>query len=432
MESSRPIYLILCATYVLLIGGNWSISVPNIKLPCLYGVPHKNLLDNQTVSPKPAWIILGSRHVIHEQGIKFIFKDSPVNPLPFLKEGLNDVKCDITPYFTANTQILWPGVNTENVLDTWYTYTVRQDAGKFHAVTIFAKLSEMAQKKEEDTHHALATLMVITKTPNIYVKLMGSALLDCAFTVDHRADVSVTWSYRGGGSPEVKILSYNGITKKLHNNWKDAHMWIEQLRNGNASLLVTNLSLKSEGLFTCAISVASLLIEEEIHLKVRESPSVSLNVASVVTLREGDEQKFLCDATSYYPLDVNIQWLREKKNTGFLPSLMSNIIYSSHRKNHNGTYSLSGFFLYTASPQDNGITFTCRVEHESLQKPIRKSVTVIVEESLTWNFVIFFIFSLNLVLLFCLIMFFKGNYFMTLQKQNDIISKSYINSYWSC
>ncbi|XP_044143437.1 tapasin-related protein-like isoform X2 [Bufo gargarizans] len=413
MESNCPISLILC---VLFIGGNCSIEETTVlKLPCLYGSPQHNLLDNQPLTPNTAWVVLAGgqdRKVenLDFEGIVFILKDSPVNLTPFLKWGLEDIKCDLTPYFTADTQILWPGVtNTDNGVDSWYIYTVKHNGGKFSAATFFTKLSETPEKKEDDKHHVLATFMLSTRTPRVYARLMDSALLDCAFTVDHRANVSVTWNYRGRGSQEGKIIFYNGSTKKLQYNWKGVSMQVEELENGYASLLLRNVALKTEGLFICTVSVASLFAEQQIHLQIRERPNVKLNVDSVVTLKEGDERKFLCDASNYYPLDVNMEWLRELPSTGLLPSLMLNVIYSSHRKNHNGTYSLSGSFLYKASLQDNGVTFTCRVEHESLKKPIRNSVTLIVlpnDDSPVWMLAL--VVFLVLLLLYCVRIYCRG------------------------
>lgn len=409
MASSCPTVLVLC---VLLLGGIWCIDETAFtKLPCLYESTHYNPLNDQSVSPNPAWVVLPSGQDINVDsldGVKFMFQDSPVTLMPFLKNGLTDLKCEIKPYFTANTQILWPGVtDTDNAVDSWYICTVQHTGGKFHTAMFFTKLSQTSEKKEDDKHHVLATLMISTKTPHVNPRISESVLLDCAFTVDHRADVSVTWSYRGKGNPELKILSYNGLTKQLQYNWKNVHMEVEELQKGNASLLVTNVAVKSQGLFTCTVSVASLFAEQQIHLQIRESPKVSLNVDSVLILREGDEHKFVCDASNYYPLDVNIEWLRQLPNTGLLPSLLSKVIYSSHKINHNGTYSLSGFFLYQASLQDNGITYTCRVEHESLKKPIKKSVKLIILDSPAWTFVIAVIVLLVLVLLFCLRMYFK-------------------------
>ncbi|XP_073421681.1 tapasin-related protein-like [Dendrobates tinctorius] len=407
MESCCLRSLMLC---VLLIGGTWSIKeMTFIKLPCLHESPYHHPLNEEPASPRPAWVVLGGGQNTNLDfwGVKFLFIDSPVNLKPFLKDGLEDVKCDIAPYFTDNTEILWPGViNTDNVVDSWYIYRLQHNGGKFHTATFFTKLLETSEKKEEDRHLVLATFMISTRTPYIYAKLADSVLLDCAFTVDHRADVSITWTYQGRGSQEVKLLSYNGHTKKLEYMRKDFYMQVEELEKGNASLLVNDLAMTSEGLYTCSVSVASLFAEQHIHLQIRERPMVNLNVDSVLTLREGDEQKFACDASSYYPLDVSIEWLRELPNTGLVPSVMSNVIYSSHRNSRNGTYSLTGFFLHKVSLQDDGIKFTCRVEHESLKKPIRKSVTLIVSESPPW-FLMVFIASLILALLYFLRMFCK-------------------------
>ncbi|XP_066455720.1 tapasin-related protein-like isoform X2 [Eleutherodactylus coqui] len=383
MESGRPFSLILC---VLLLCGNWPIEeAAFIKLLCLFGSPYTLPLDDPTVPMTSAYMVLGGGQDINMKEFdlevdKFIFKDSPVDVRPFLKVDLEDVKCELTPYFTANTQILWPGItNTDNALGSWYTYTLKHKGGKFHTTTLFTKLSGATEKKKDGKYPVLATLMLSTRTPYVYARLMDSVLLDCAFTVDHRADVSVTWSHRDRRSQQTNILSYNGITKKLIYNWKGVYMQVEELQNGNASLLVSNLAIqKSEGFYVCTVSVASLFIDQRIHLQIRESPKVSLNVDSVIALEEGNEKKFVCDVSNYYPLEVNIEWLRELPNTGLLPTLISTVLYSSHRYNSNGTYSLSAFFLYEASLKDNGFTFTCRVEHESLKYPVRKSVTLTV------------------------------------------------------
>ncbi|XP_075052874.1 tapasin-related protein-like [Mixophyes fleayi] len=376
---------------VLLICGSWTIEERAfIKLPCSYEKSGDQWLADGTVPPSKAWLILRSGPGPHLgpldfEGVKFIFKDSPVNLMLVLKEDSEDVNCEIKPYFTDNIQVLWPGVPS-NTLDSWYIGRLQHRDGKFHITTFFTKLPETptAEEKEVDKHHVLATFMVNTQTPYVYGRLTGTVLLDCGFTVDHQADVSVTWTYQGKGRRDIKLLSYNGSTKKLQYNNKQVLMQLEGLQNGKASLSVNNLALENEGLFICTVSVGSLYADQQIHLKIRESPMVTVNLDSV-SLIEKQEQKFVCDASSYYPLDVNIEWLREDQFTGLLPTLVSHVIFSSHKNNRDGTYSLSGSFLYRATLQDNGITFTCRVEHESLKKPLKKSVRVTVLESTEWT-----------------------------------------------
>ncbi|XP_063812086.1 tapasin-related protein-like [Pseudophryne corroboree] len=390
-SSSRTVSIILCA---LLISGNWSTEEGAfLKLPCLYEkFTGDQWLADPTLPPNKALLVLRSNQELDVEhldfeGVKFIFKDSPVNLMPFLKEDSEDLHCEIKSYFTDNTQILWPGVPTRgNTLDSWYIGRVQHRGDKFHITAFFTRLSETpsVEEKEDDTRPVLATFMVRTQTPKVYGRLKQNVLLDCVFTVDHRTDVSVTWSYQGKGRRDVKLLSYNASTKKLQYNSKEVLMQMAGLQNGNASLLVSNLTMENEGLFTCTISVASLFADQQIRLKIRESPRVTTNVDSV-SLKEGQEQKFVCDASNYYPLDVNIEWLREDKYSRLLPTLVSHVIYSTHKNYRDGTYSLSGFFLYRASLRDNGVTYTCRVEHESLKQPLKKSVRVTVLESTEWN-----------------------------------------------
>lgn len=109
-----------------------------------------------------------------------------------------------------------------------------------------------------------------------------------------------------------------------------------------------------------------------------EPPRVTLNVGSSLSLTLGQEQKVMCDTQGYYPLDVTIEWLREPVGSGLLPEVLKNILFSSHRHHQDGTFSLSAFFLLQPGLEDSGYKYTCRVQHQSLRTPIRKSFTLIV------------------------------------------------------
>lgn len=115
-----------------------------------------------------------------------------------------------------------------------------------------------------------------------------------------------------------------------------------------------------------------------------EAPRVSLNIGSTLSLQEGGEQKIVCKAEGYYPLDVEIVWYEQEpavsgKRVGApLPKVLQNILLSSHRHNLE-TYSLSAFFYLTALLRDSGKQFTCSVSHQSLRVPIRKSFILTVE-----------------------------------------------------
>ncbi|XP_040194400.1 tapasin-related protein-like isoform X2 [Rana temporaria] len=313
--------------------------------------------------------------------------DSSLKLMPFLKADTEKLNCRIKSYFTDNIQVLWPDIPpSDDTQNSWYIVTVQHTDGKFQMSTFFTILTQVPSMAERDDeiHHTLATFTISTYTPHIYTRLNDNVVLDCAFLVDHMAEASVTWNFQGKGRRNLKLLSYNGSKKELEYHSKKGLIQVEEIQKGIASLSVTSMALEKEGLFTCTVSVGSLYAEQQIHLEVRESPVVSVNVESV-TLTEGEEQKFVCDASNYYPLDVSIEWLRESQHGGLLPTSVQHIVYSSHRYNSDGTYSISCFFFYTASLQDSDTTFTCRVEHESLSIPIKKKVSLTVVENYGWT-----------------------------------------------
>lgn len=116
-----------------------------------------------------------------------------------------------------------------------------------------------------------------------------------------------------------------------------------------------------------------------------EPPRVSLNVGSTLSLVEGDEQKVVCEAESYYPLDVEIQWYEQDPGVSGqrvgapLPRVLQNVLLSSHKHNQDKTFSLAAFFYLDASLKASGKQYTCSVSHTSLRMPIRKSFILEVE-----------------------------------------------------
>ena len=104
-----------------------------------------------------------------------------------------------------------------------------------------------------------------------------------------------------------------------------------------------------------------------------------------LALEAGAEQKVVCTAEGYYPLDVEMEWYQEPpgEQAGYrvgapLPTKLTNVLLSSHRHLHEGTFILSAFFYHRADLQDTGRRFTCRVMHRALKTPIRKSFTLLV------------------------------------------------------
>uniref|UniRef100_A0A8C0J2V2 Ig-like domain-containing protein n=1 Tax=Chelonoidis abingdonii TaxID=106734 RepID=A0A8C0J2V2_CHEAB len=211
---------------------------------------------------------------------------------------------------------------------------------------------------------SVCVFLVRTGPSLIQSGLNKDVLLSCAFSVDHHTDVTIKWVLQQKGGHKKLIFAYNGFTRQVEYKDKRAEMFLAEMPKGNASLLLRTVGVRDAGTYSCSILVSSLLW-----------PTVTLN-ADVLSLVEGDEHKLVCDISHFYPHDADAQWLQEPMEQGMLPHVVTHVVSSSHRHNSDGTYSFSSYFLLKASLRDNGRRYTCRVEHQSLKHPIKKSLTV--------------------------------------------------------
>ncbi|XP_059685511.1 tapasin-related protein-like [Gavia stellata] len=318
----------------------------------------------------------------------FIVQESSVDILQYANEDINMLDCRISPYFTADTQIIWPGREIRaSSLDSWFTCTIKHTAGKYTTTAFLVQ-----EQKEENPNpgqlfpgiaerlHVSARLLLRTAPARLRLALAKDVRLDCAFSVDHRADVTIQWVLQRKGGHKQRLFTYSGSSKQVEHVGHRVEVALEEIPKGNASLLLRNTEMRDEGTYSCLVSVASLTGEQTIQLQIEEKPTVTVSVNSL-SLIEGEQHKLVCNIRHYYPHNIQAQWLRESKHSWKVPEIMKNVLSSSHRQSSNGTYSSSTYFVLTASLKDDGHKYTCRVDHPSLQSPIRRSVTVEVREA---------------------------------------------------
>lgn len=377
------------------------------QLSCLFETTETiPLLSEFKYVTQNAWLLLSGTERPHQENppatdtLTFIVQESSLDILQHVGEDTDQLECKISRYFTDNTQILWPGLQTQvHKLDSWFTGTIKHLADKF-TVTVFLVQSSASKEAEnqvpEDVSQGNAgrfylsgVFLVRTGPSLIQSGLNKDVLLSCAFSVDHHTDVTIKWVLQQKGGHKKLIFAYNGFTRQVEHKDKRAEMFLAEMPKGNASLLLRTVGVRDVGTYSCSILVSSLLWAQNVQLEIVEKPTVTLN-ADVLSLVEGDEHKLVCDISHFYPHDAEAQWLQEPMEQGMLPHVVSHVFSSSHRHNSDGTYSFSSYFLLKASLRDDGRRYTCRVEHRSLKHPIKKSLTVKVTESTsaTWFLVI--------------------------------------------
>ncbi|XP_068174261.1 tapasin-related protein isoform X2 [Antennarius striatus] len=377
--------------------------------------------------------------IVREAILQFGQKgEGPVNPntITFLQTGSRldlrrylegafseQLDCQIRRYSTQGIHVRWP-VQEHDEYNNWFICTIKHIRELFTVISFLRHPTDQSASGKQDylswspiTDRELLTttvaMIIKSTTPSVKVRFGVKESLHCQFALDHKVPnflVEWHWQYRG---EKVKLFSHTSRSGQTHGTG----VKIKNLANGDASYTLPFTKMTSEGTYSCSVSVNPLLASLDISLHIEESPRVSLNVGPTLLLQQGQDQRVACEAEGYYPLDVEIVWYEEEPTSKSqrvgapLPKALQNVLLSSHRHNQDNTYALSAFFYLKASLTLNGKQFTCKVSHQSLRVPIKKSFTLTVEESSSWFFPIaigFFCVTLFALLCVMLPSFFQG------------------------
>ncbi|XP_030633458.1 tapasin-related protein-like [Chanos chanos] len=373
-----------------------SQSLSNVQwLPCqlIDEQVHKNEEGHTETQyrHRPAGLQFGQAgdKVLNKHVITFLVGASKADMRRYIEGEEETLQCEIRRYSTGGIQVRWPSQGAQDH-DTWFSCTLRHSQGLFVITTFLrhtpAKPITASQDylewnpiEDNDVLTTSAVMLVLTRTPAVQVGLLKEQKLHCQFAVDHKLpNLTVEWRHTRRGD-RTKLFSYVRSSGKADGSGAS----VKAIAAGDASLKLPLTKQTSEGTYVCSVYVPPLYGSHDITLSIMEPPRVSVNVDSTLSMTEGAERKVVCDAESYYPLDVVIEWLREPSSGSRLPEVLKNVLFSSHRHRQDGTYSLTAFFWMRPSLRDSGYRYTCRVSHPSLRVPIRKSFTLMVSEEIS-------------------------------------------------
>ncbi|XP_023117139.2 tapasin-related protein [Amphiprion ocellaris] len=339
--------------------------------------------------------------------------DSPVNPraITFLVTGskldlrrymegveAERVECELRRYSTEGIHVRWP-VQGAQGYNRWFSCIIKHSQELFTFTGFLRQSSDQPPPGQQDYRRwpAIAdgeiltttvAMVIKTQSPSVKAGLGSQKKLHCQFAIDHKGpDVTVEWHRQHRGE-RIQLFSHTSRSGQT----KGTGVALKNLAGGDASYNLPFTKMNSEATYICSVSVNPLFTSLDINLHIEEPPRVSLNVGPTVSLQEGEDQKIVCEAGGYYPLDVEIVWYEQdpaalgQRVGAPLPKVLQNILLSSHKLNKDDTYSVSAFFYLQASLRDSGKQFTCSVSHKSLRVPIKKSFILHVEEQVSWSF----------------------------------------------
>ncbi|XP_010892116.2 tapasin isoform X1 [Esox lucius] len=346
--------------------------------------------------------------------ITFLNTGSKVDMRKYTEGAVADqLQCEIRRYSTEGIQMRWPGLGAQEQ-DIWFTCTLRHEDGLF-VITSFlrhapatptpgqANFRRWAPIADTETLTTSTVMLVLTRSPSVRAGLLSHQSLHCQFAVDHKApNLTVEWRLQ---QRSERITLFRHASRSGQTEGSGVALKGLKGSEGDVSLTLPATKTTSEGTYVCSVSVPPLFGSHDISLHIMEPPRVSLNTDPTVSLVDGGEQKVVCQAEGYYPLDVDIEWFREPSDGGLLPEKLDTVLYSSHRHHRDGTYSLSAFFLLHATLQDSGYKYFCRVSHSSLRMPIRKSFILTVTEFGSWDSMLWLVLVSGFVLVMVAILY---------------------------
>ncbi|XP_028670837.1 uncharacterized protein LOC114661805 [Erpetoichthys calabaricus] len=206
----------------------------------------------------------------------------------------------------------------------------------------------------------------------ISTPLYTNALLPCTFSeANNKNDqkfVIITWEHKG----ELLVKYESGELVKQASRVKLSK---GELKNGNASLALFNVTFKDEGIYECKVHEAPYSETGQVQLNVTVAPKVSVKPPFVVV---NQPNVLECHAEDYYPNIISIKW---RRNSTYLPGQQD----VKGLANENGTFAAVNLHNYTPSEEDIGVNFSCEVKHEALDGQLVEVSQEICKPNMTFS-----------------------------------------------
>ncbi|PIO22674.1 hypothetical protein AB205_0137980, partial [Aquarana catesbeiana] len=172
----------------------------------------------------------------------------------------------------------------------------------------------------------------------------------------------VSWTFQG-----KVILKYDN--KVFVSQDPRMSLNVESLEHGYASLYVSSVTISDRGIYVCTVKYSTESKEKEISFKVFARPLLSIQSIKV---QRNTEKTLTCKATGFFPPDIWITWYRNGE-------VLRNHFMGKLQMYNDGTYKVDSNVTITPTNDDKNKTFSCRVQHDSLQEPLQKDFQLIYE-----------------------------------------------------
>ncbi|KAE8577596.1 hypothetical protein XENTR_v10022969 [Xenopus tropicalis] len=144
---------------------------------------------------------------------------------------------------------------------------------------------------------------------------------------------------------------------------------------GEASMSVSNAQISDGGTYSCSVTYGTEWQEKEIRLEIQAPPQINITNKLVT---ENKESALSAAITGFYPVDIDIKWLREGE-------ILAGGTELPPQRNADGTYRVTSTVTIVPTEGNRNQNFSIRVQHESLSAPLQEDFPLIYEAAPMMN-----------------------------------------------
>ncbi|XP_018413611.1 PREDICTED: tapasin [Nanorana parkeri] len=343
--------------------------------------------------PLSCWLVeeVGSPRSIRQTPVLLVFSDTarmspepPVTAEPgtlvfYVSDSSGHLfssefsACEMTYHLPQEVPLDWVRSLTEEQVSppslghAWYSLAAK-DEKKGSAVSVV--LGPVGGKKD----HLAVSLAVHSTSMSVNAPLGKPLTIPCGLWRGQQSRFAVEWRHRALGDGKV-VYAYDGWRDRIEEELPGYAMNFSTLHSkGDASLILDKVETSHEGTYLCIIYLPYLRTQRDIDLKVTAKPQITL-LPSPLFARPGEEVTLFCEVSHFHPLDISVDFLVQlpgETSSTLLPATT----LSAHSHNQDGTYTITAYQRFTASPERHGARYSCLAKHASSTKVMSRTQTL--------------------------------------------------------